>query len=135
MTNETKVEQVRSTIKQLIEAGTSGDLGALDYIYHDRMKTYMIDTDGNLLQSDKSGFMSMLKEMIEHHNGSSNKWAKFEVVEADGDNGHVLITRKVNLGGLHRILILSIDLIRENNHWQVIREVIFSRPNLEPTPV
>lgn len=73
MTPEVNSEQIRSTINDLIEAGTTGDLSALDHIYHDRMKTHMIDTDGNLVQSDKPGFIAMLKEMIEHNNGASNK--------------------------------------------------------------
>ena len=46
-------------------------------------------------------------------------------------NAHVIISRKNNLSGRDQILLLSIDLIFEDNRWQVIREVIFLRPDLE----
>lgn len=133
MTNETKVAAIRETIEALIQAGTTSNLSGLETIYHDTMKIHMIDTDGNLMQSDKPGFIAMLQEMVDSNDGAANTWAEYNSIEANGDNGHVLITRKVNLGGDNRILVLSIDLLFEDNRWQVTREVIFARPNPETT--
>ncbi|WP_136660205.1 hypothetical protein [Nitratireductor sp. XY-223] len=126
--------EIRATIDALIIAGTTSDLGGLDRIYHDNMNIVMIDTDGNLTRADKPTFIAMLKEMVDQSDGAANDWAEYNVVEASGDAGHVLITRKVNLGGDDRILVLSIDLVFENDRWQVTREVIFARPNPDPTP-
>ena len=133
MTN-TKNDAIKATIDALIQAGTTGDLNSLDTIYHDAMKIHMIDTDGKLSGADKPAFISMLREMVDTSSGAANTWAHYNVIEAAGDRGHVLITRKVNLGGDDRILVLSIDLVFEDARWQVIREVIFSRPNPDPTP-
>ena len=135
MTNDAKVAAIRETIEGLINAGTTSDLSALDQIYHDTMTTYMIDTDSNLIQHDKPGFIAMLKGMVANNDGKPNKWAKYNSITADGDHGHVLITRKVAMGDDDRILVLSIDLLFEDDRWQVTREVIFNRPNPEPTPV
>lgn len=135
MTNDAKVVAVRETIEALINAGTTADLSALDLIYHDSMQTYMIDTDNTLLQNDKPAFIAMMKSMVEQSGGKPNKWAEFNLVTAGDNHGHVLITRKVAFGDDDRILVLSIDLVFEDDRWQVTREVIFNRPNPEPTPV
>lgn len=134
MTTDTKVLEIRATIEALIKAGTTSDLSELDAIYHDTMNIHMIDTDGNLMQSNKADFIAMLQDMVDRNNGAANTWAEYNAVEANGDRGHVLITRKVDLGGENRILVLSIDLVFEDDRWQVTREVIFSRPNTETTP-
>jgi hypothetical protein len=133
MTNDTQSAAVRATIDALINAGTTSDLSALDQIYHDSMKIHMIDTDNNLMQHDKSSYIAMLKGMVAGNDGQSNTWSEYHSVEAKGDHGHVLITRKVDLGGADRILVLSIDLLFDDDRWQVTREVIFSRPNVDVT--
>lgn len=135
MTNDTKVAAIRATIEALINAGTTSDLSALDRIYHDTMKIHMIDTDNNLIQHDKPSFIAMLQSMVSGNDGKPNKWSEYHAIEANGENGHVLITRKVDMGGADRILVLSIDLLFEDNRWQVTREVIFNRPNPEATPI
>ncbi|MEM9631344.1 MAG: hypothetical protein AAGA50_08465 [Pseudomonadota bacterium] len=133
MTRDAKVQEIRETIEDLIKAGTTADLSGLNDIYHDDMKVHLIDTDGNLAQADKPSFISMLKRMIESSEGIDNTWAEYNSIDADGDKGHVLITRKVTLGGERRILVLSIDLTFEDARWQVVREVIFSRPDVGQT--
>lgn len=135
MTQDTKIAGIRDTIEALINAGTTSDLSALDQIYHDTMKIHMIDTDNNLMQHDKPSFITMLRGMVDSNDGKPNKWAEYHSIDADGDRGHVLITRKVAFGDADRILVLSIDLLFDDGRWQVTREVIFNRPNPEPTPV
>lgn len=135
MTDDSKIAAIKVTIEALINAGTTNDIRGLDQIYHDDMRIHMIDTDYNLIQHDKPGFIAMLEGMIDAKGGAPNTWAQFNEIEAKGSDGHVLITRKVKMGNADRVLVLSIDLIFEDDRWQVIREVIFSRPNPEPTPV
>lgn len=135
MTNDVKIAAIRETIEGLINAGTTSDLSALDQIYHGTMTTCMIDTDSNLIQHDKPGFIAMLKGMVANNDGKPNKWAEYNSISANGNHGHVLITRKIAMGDDDRILVLSIDLLFEDDRWQVTREVIFNRPNPEPTPV
>ncbi|WP_300019393.1 hypothetical protein [uncultured Roseobacter sp.] len=129
MTEDIKVTAIRETIEALIVAGTTSDLRGLDRIYHDDMKIQMIDPDNNLIQHDKDGFISMLQAMNDDTTGNPNTWAEYHDIEASGNVGHVLITRKVHLGGDDRILVPSIDLLFEDDRWQVTREVIFARPD------
>lgn len=135
MTNDAKATAIRETIEALIDAGTTGDVDALNLIYHDTMQTYMIDTENTLMHNDKPAFIAMMKDMAESSGGKPNKWAEYNLITADGDQGHVLITRKVAFGDDDRILVLSIDLLFEDDRWQVTREVIFNRSNPEPTPI
>ncbi|WJY21778.1 hypothetical protein QTA57_00785 [Fontisubflavum oceani] len=94
----------------------------------------MIDTDGTLAEFDKPGFIDMLAETVRESAGVDNTWAKYNAIHADGAHGHVLITRKVQLGGEDKTLVLSIDLAQEDARWQVTREVIFVRPNPDGMP-
>lgn len=54
------------------EAGTTNDINALHQIYHDDMRIHMIDTDDNMDQHDKPGFIAMLEGMIDVNRGASN---------------------------------------------------------------
>jgi hypothetical protein len=132
--NADATSKIRATIEALITAGTTSDLTALDKIYHETMKIHMIDTDNNLMQHDKPSFIAMLQGMVDSNDGKPNTWSEYHSIEANGDHGHVFITRKVAMGETDRILVLSIDLLFEDNRWQVTREVLFNRPNPEPTP-
>lgn len=129
MTTTTTETEIKATIDRLMTAGTTADLRALDAIYHDDMRIEMIDTEGGLVQTDKPTFIAMMQQMAEASSGADNSWARYNGVEGDAAEGHVLITRKVTLGGESKILKLSIDLVHEDDRWQVIREVVFARPN------
>ena len=94
----------------------------------------MIDTDGNLARFDKPSFIEMLSDTVRQSGQPASTWAHYDAVDANGDHGHVLITRKVRLHGEDKVLVLSIDLVHEDARWQVTREVIFARPNLDGTP-
>ena len=123
---ETKSETgVRDTIEALIQAGTTSDTTGLDKIYHTGMQILMLDESGDLTRFDKPDFMTMLAETVSGSRPEDHQWARFDAVDADDQRGHVLITRKVPLGGERKILTLSIDLVFEDQRWQVIREVIF----------
>ncbi len=108
------VDAIRSTIEELIQVGTSFDTEQLDRLYHDDMQIRIIDLEGNLTKADKPSFVAMLREMTANGAGPMNTWAQFNEITADGDKGHVLITRKNELGGAPSILVLSIDLIFED---------------------
>ncbi|AHD08860.1 hypothetical protein [Phaeobacter gallaeciensis] len=128
------VTAIRQTMDSLIQAGTSFDLDALDHLYHDDMQILMINQDGVLNKADKSGFIAMFKGMKETSSGRMNTWAQFNDITSDGTKGHVLITRKNDLAGTPSLMVLSIDLIFDDNRWQIAREVIFIRPDTGDYP-
>lgn len=123
------VVEVKQSIEQLIQAGTSFDVSALERIYHDDLQVIMIDDQGEVTNADKAAFKNLFQSKRDNGEASLNTWAKFNRIDANESSGHVLITRKVKLIDKNQKLILSIDLVRNNGHWQVIREVIFAQPD------
>ncbi len=57
-----------------------------------------------------------------------NTWAHYHRIDVNGENADVLLSRKNDLSGTNMILVLSMDLVHEDGRWQVLREVIFLRP-------
>ena len=125
---------VRGAIEALIQAGTTSDLGAFDRIYHRDMRILMLDETGNVQRFDKSAFIAMLESAVGGTKPEDPQWARFDAVDADGNRSHVLITRRVPLAGDDKLLTLSIDLLHEDDRWQVTREVTLVRPDPEGAP-
>ncbi len=124
---------VRKAIDELIQTATSYDVATLDRIYHDDLEVIMIDTDDNLNFANKEGFKGLFRAKGEAGDPPMNTWAQYHNISVNGDTAHVLLSRKNDLSGQNMILILSIDLIREDGRWQVKREVIFLRPETDAT--
>lgn len=127
---KTAIEGVKAAIKALIQAGTTFDINALEEIYHDRLQVISIDQDGNLSIANKAAFKGLFETKKSAGAPPLNTWAVFNHVEVNDKFAHVLITRKVNLTNQDQKLVLSIDLVQEDGRWQVIREVIFARPDV-----
>ena len=123
-------QEVKTTIENLIEAGTTFNVDELEKIYHDDLEIIMIDEKGETMIANKNMFKNIFQAKKNNGDTPLNTWAKFNFIDANKDKGLVVITRKVNLTGEERLLTLSIDLTRNKNHWQVIKEVIFSQPIL-----
>lgn len=118
-------------IQELMKAGVSANLEALDKIYHNDIRVMDLSIDGKLITLDKKGFMAMLAETFKDKNPDDHMWAKIHSVTVSGDRGHVLISRRIPVGGPNMMIDLSIDFVFEDERWQVIREVNFSRPDVK----
>lgn len=128
MSTQHKTEAVKIAIEELIKTATSYDIDVLDRIYHDTLKVIMIDTDDQLNKADKLAFKGLFQSKKDAGDPPMNTWAKFHSIDVEGDDAHVLLSRKNDLSGTNMILLLSIDLVFEDGRWQVTREVIFLRP-------
>ncbi|EGQ7996630.1 hypothetical protein D8T51_22340 [Vibrio vulnificus] len=127
------IHTIKSKMTELMDSATHYDLNTLDSIYHRDMKILMIDAEGHLTHSDKPGFISMFNTM-KKQGVPVNTWAQYNDISVDGDKAHVLITRKNKLAGYNSLLVLSIDFIFEDDRWQIVREVIFVRPDTGEYP-
>lgn len=129
MTDLTKDQAaVKQVIDELIQTATSFDVETLERIYHDDMKVIMYDISGELNLADKATFKGLFQSKRDAGDPPMNTWAEYHLIEATENTGHVLLSRKNNLAGHNQILVLSIDLVHEEGRWQVMREVIFLRP-------
>lgn len=117
--------EVKAVLDELIQSASNSAFTILDSIYHEDMSIYMLGSELQLHRSDKKGFIEQVIKGTKSTDKPSS-WAKYHLVEADETNGHVIISRKVNLTGEEQIVSLSIDFTYEDNRWQIIREVIFT---------
>lgn len=117
---------LKQTIENLIKAGTTFDIDELEFIYHKDLQFLMIDQNGQKMISDKETFKNLFQSKKENEDPPLNTWAKFVHVKANGNKGHIIVKQKVNLTGQEQTIMLSIDLILEEERWQVVREVIFA---------
>ena len=125
-TDSPQAAVIKETLDNLIHSASNAHLDVLETLYHDDMTIYMLDEDKALHLMGKRDFIDFLKLSIKDENMPST-WANYHHVEADEKNGHIIISRKVNLGGgQNRDITLSIDFVFEDNRWQISREVIFS---------
>lgn len=128
MTEKTEAA-LRARIDELMKAGVGADMEALDRIYHDDIVVMDLDIDGNLVTLHKADFMALLKQTFEGETPEDHMWARIHSLTVAGDRGHVLISRRIPVGGPKRMIDLSIDFVFEDGRWQVTREVNFSRPD------
>ena len=122
---------LRARIEELMKAGVSANMEKLDEIYHDDIVVMDLNIDGRLMTLQKSDFMRLLQETFKDRRPEDHMWSKIHSVTVSGNRGHVLISRKIPVGGPNMMIDLSIDFIFEDGRWQVTREVNFSRPDSE----
>lgn len=122
---------VRKAVDELIQTATSYNVDTLDRIYHDKLEVIMLDTEDNLNFANKEGFKGLFRSKREAGDPPMNTWAKYHNISVDGDKAHVLLSRKNDLNGQNMVLILSMDLLKEDGRWQILREVIFLRPETD----
>jgi len=128
---ETQIKEVQQAMDDLIQTATSYDINELDRLYHDNMTVTMINTNDELSTANKDDFKGLFRAKRDAGDPPMNTWAKYHSIEVNGDSAHVLLSRKNDLSGQDMILTLSIDFVNEDDRWQVIREVIFLRPDDE----
>lgn len=126
--NDPREQEVRQAIDDLIQTATTYDVETLGRIYHDTLHVVMIDANHSVNIADKAAFKGLFASKRDAGDPPMNTWAKFHRIEVDGDAAHVLLSRKNDLSGTNMDLMLSIDLVHEDDRWQVAREVIFLRP-------
>ncbi len=127
MTDRTEAS-LHTRIDELMKAGVSADLPALQGIYHKDLQIMMLDNNGQLMRMDKTACLGMLEQTFKGANPDDHLWSHIHAVSVSGDTGHVLISRKIPMGGPEMMVDLSIDFVFEEGRWQVIREVNFARP-------
>jgi len=126
-----KQAEVRQVIDNLIQTATNYDIDVLDEIYHDDMTILMVDPEENVNTAVKQTFIDIFRSKRDAGDPPMNTWAKYHHISVTGDNAHVLLSRKNNLNGHDMYLTLSIDLSHLDGRWQVVREVIFLKPDTE----
>ena len=121
-------KSLKQAVEALIEAGTSYDTEQLELIYNDDLSVLMVDHNGQSTMLDKKAVISMFQSKRENGDAPLNNWVEFSYLNVDGDAGHTIVIRKVNLTGVEEKFVFSIDLVWKEDRWQVIREVAVVQP-------
>ncbi len=128
------IEQSEKALKQAIEnvikVGTTFDIEQLEYIYHENLQVIMVGQNGLNGILDKQSVKAMFQAKKDNGDSPLNDSVEFNLIQANGDLGHVIVTRKVNLTGVEQRLVFSIDLIKKGDSWLVTREVVVAQPEL-----
>lgn len=127
---QTPAEEVKGTIERLIQAGTTFDLDTLEQIYHDDLKVFMMDDQGQTMVADKTVIKAMFQSKRDNNEPTLNTWADIHNIDVSQDKAHVLISRKAKFMAQEQLYVLSIDLIKTAENWQVLREVVSPRAQL-----
>ena len=126
------IEQSEKALKQAIEnvikVGTTFDIEQLEYIYHENVQVIMVGQNGLNGILDKQSIKAMFQAKKDNGDSPLNDSVEFNLIQANGDSGHVIVTRKVNLTGVEQRLVFSIDLIKKGDSWLVTREVVVAQP-------
>ncbi|MCQ0112525.1 hypothetical protein [Zhouia amylolytica] len=126
------IAQSEKTLKlvgeNLIKAGTTFDIEALELIYHKNLKVFLVDTNGQSNMMDKNSVMGMFQAKRDNRDAPLNDWALFSSIDVNDDSGHIIVTRRVNLTGVEQKFVFSLELVWEDNRWQVTREVAVIQP-------
>ncbi|WP_346880759.1 hypothetical protein [uncultured Algibacter sp.] len=121
-------KEVETTINKLIQAGTSFNINQLELLYHKDLDVTMVNDNGDIMKANKDAFKNLFQSKLDNNEPPLNTWAEFNLIEAEANKAHAIVTRKVKLTDEEQKLTLSIDLIFEEQRWQVVREVIFAQP-------
>lgn len=124
-------KSLKQAVECLIRAGTTFDTEQLKLLYHTNLTVVMVDDEGQSTILDKSAVINMFQSRQENGDLPLNNWAEFSHLEATGDYGHVIVIRKVNLMGIEQKFVFSIELLWEENRWQITREVAVVQPPKE----
>ena len=121
-------EGLEASLQRLITPDKDFGRDDLQEIYHEDMNVIIIDDKGSKNEFRKPTFMDLIGGKIDNREEhKSNNWAKFHHINIEGDNGHVIVERKLNLTGTKTKLLVNIDFIWQDERWQITREVIYSQ--------
>ena len=112
----------------LIENGSNYNIDMLENLYHKDLKIIKIDEKGKVDEIDREQNMEFFRKKRDEGSKPLSTDAEFNFIDAYGNKGHVIVTRRMQLENRPEKLIFSIELVNEDNRWQVIRETAFVQP-------
>lgn len=69
--------------------------------------------------------MAFFRNLKENNAEPLNTYAEFHYVDNDGENGFVILTRKMQQLEKEQEFLFNIYWKKKNNQWKIIREVVY----------
>ena len=127
-TSSTLEEEVKKTVENLIENGTSYNVEKLKDIYDDSLKIVKIDERGNVEVITKQETLDFFASKRAAGDEPLSKETLWNYVEANENTGHVIVTRRMQIKDRPEKSVFSLHLERKNDRWVVVRETAFVQP-------
>jgi len=121
-------EEVKKTVENLIENGTSYNVEKLKDIYDDSLKIVKIDERGNVEVITKQETLDFFASKRAAGDEPLSKETLWNYVEANENTGHVIVTRRMQIKDRPEKSVFSLHLERKNDRWVVVRETAFVQP-------
>lgn len=121
-------EEVKKTVENLIENGTSYNVEKLKDIYDDSLKIVKIDERGNVEVITKQETLDFFAAKRAAGDEPLSKETLWNYVEANENKGHVIVTRRMQIKDRPEKSVFSLHLERKNGRWVVVRETAFVQP-------
>ncbi len=119
--------EIKNLTQKLIDNGTKYDLEFLENIYHDDLKFVRIDNENNIQVLTKKDNMDFFTDLKNSGAKPLNNYVEFHYADNDGENGFVVLTRKMKQMEEEQEFLFNIYWKKIDGEWKIIRETVFVR--------
>lgn len=117
--------EIKSLTQELIDNGTKYNLEFLDNIYAENLKFIRIDRENNIQVLTKGDNMDFFKGLKDSNAKPLNNYAEFLYADNDGENGFIILIRKMKQLEVEDNFLFNIYWKKLNEKWKIIREVVY----------
>lgn len=118
-------KEIKDLTQSLIDNGTKYDLNFLNNIYDENLKFIRIENENNIQVLTKADNMAFFKSLKESNAKPLNNYTEFHYADNDGENGFIVLTRKMKQLDTEQEFLFNIYWKKENRRWKIIREVVY----------
>lgn len=115
-------QELKNTVKALIDAGCNYRLAELEKLYAPELSIIMLQPNGKIISFDYQQNMDFFRQLRDSGAAPIDKTAEFNYVDVVGQLGYVIVTRKMNLGDGPKNIVFNLMLKKFGELWQVYRE-------------
>lgn len=118
-------KEIKELTQNLINNGTKYDLDFLDAVYDKDLKFVRIDKENNIQVLTKADNMAFFKNLKDNNEKPLNNYAEFHYADNDGENGFIVLTRRMKQLNVEQEFLFNIYWKKQGNNWKIIREVVY----------
>lgn len=118
-------KEIKDLTQNLIDNGTKYDLNFLNNIYDENLKFIRIDKENKIQVLNKADNMAFFKSLRDSNAEPLNNYAEFHYADNDGENGFIVLTRKMKQLETEQEFLFNIYWKKQNGNWKIVREVVY----------
>lgn len=118
-------EEIIQQTQQLINKGTQFDLDFLENVYDEHLIFIFVDNQNQIKTLDKEANMNFFRNLKATNAEPLNTYAEFHYADNDGENGFVILSRKMQLSEKEQDFLFNIYWKKKNGQWKIVREVVY----------